>query len=151
MLRRRTLSCGKHLTVAYTSNRAPQAAKNLSRLNRLLFTAQTFAIVRTPRFHCDRLLARAVKITIVFCFKVTSEIAWNPYRGFAVVLPDCTDYKAIPWANFQNFGRIFLSFWIPEKLWSPVRTVPGAGELTEIADLYPIVANERPKNIGILG
>ena len=26
-----------------------------------------------------------------------------------------------------------------------------AGELTEIADLHPIVVNERPKNIGILG
>jgi hypothetical protein len=28
---------------------------------------------------------------------------------------------------------------------------PSAGELTEIADLHPIVVNERPQNIGILG
>jgi hypothetical protein len=34
----------------------------------------------------------------------------NPYRGFAVAFPGCTDYKAIPWANFQNFGRILLFF-----------------------------------------
>jgi len=31
------------------------------------------------------------------------------------------------------------------------RINPGAGELTEVADLHPIVANERPKNVGILG
>jgi hypothetical protein len=49
-------------------------------------------------------------MTIVFCFKVTSEFGSNPYRGFAVVFPGCTDYKAIPWANFQNFGRILLFF-----------------------------------------
>jgi hypothetical protein len=40
-------------------------------------------------------------------FQVTSEFGPNPYRGFAVVFRGCTDYKAIPWANFQNFGRIF--------------------------------------------
>jgi hypothetical protein len=57
MLRRRTLSCGKGLTFGYTSNRPPQAAQNLSLLNRSLFAAQTFAIVRAPRFHCVRLLA----------------------------------------------------------------------------------------------
>ena len=31
------------------------------------------------------------------------------------------------------------------------RVNPGTGELTEIADLHPIVANERPKNLGLLG
>ena len=31
------------------------------------------------------------------------------------------------------------------------RVNPGAGELSEIADLHPIVLNERPKNVGILG
>jgi hypothetical protein len=25
-------------------------------------------------------------------------------------IPDCTDYKAIPSANFQNLGRVLLSF-----------------------------------------
>jgi hypothetical protein len=31
------------------------------------------------------------------------------------------------------------------------RVNPGAGELAEIGDLHPIVVNERPKNVGILG
>jgi hypothetical protein len=38
----------------------------------------------------------------------------SPRANSCVITPfsagHCTDYKAIPWANFQNFGRVLLSF-----------------------------------------
>ena len=46
-------------------------------------------------------------------------------------------------------GHVIASSYCSRR--SDHRVNPGAGELTEIADLHPIVANERPKNVGILG
>jgi len=46
-------------------------------------------------------------------------------------------------------GHVIASSYCSRR--SDHRVNPGAGELTEVADLHPIVANERPKNVGILG
>ena len=46
-------------------------------------------------------------------------------------------------------GHVIASSYCSRR--SDHRVNPGAGELSEIADLHPIVLNERPKNVGILG
>jgi hypothetical protein len=43
-------------------------------------------------------------------FQVTSEVGPESVSRICRGIPGCTDYKAIPWANFQNFGLILLLF-----------------------------------------
>jgi hypothetical protein len=49
----------------------------------------------------------------------------------------------------SDSGHVIASSYCSRR--SDHRVNPGAGELSEIADLHPIVLNERPKNVGILG
>src|SRR6266404_6905427 len=41
---------------------------------------------------------------------VTSTKLMNTSSRLRERRPGCTDYNAIPWANFQNLGRILLFF-----------------------------------------
>ena len=67
------------------------------------------AVIKPPQLRLD---LKETFSLVHDCFLFSSNLGIWPESVSRIYrrIPGCTDYKAIPWANFQNFGRVLLSF-----------------------------------------
>ena len=114
--------------------------KALDKANVEVVRQKTLKLGNSIRRTIDKGLSKS-RFGIVVLSKAFFARNWRSVRRALGRVPEL--------GESSDNGHVIASSYCSRR--SDHRVNPGAGELTEIADLHPIVANERPKNVGILG